>query len=285
MIHQWLAPLTEKESLEFLQNLKQRNIDFAEIKLVCSKWDKRIIQIREILKRGLDVTIHTGFEGDYNIALFTPDSKNITYQEYFKIFEKCNLIASEKGSACIVNFHGATETPEISDFRALMKRTVEFTKWAFEVIVQKNWQVKLAVELLPQTSTSKHVLEGKVGLLPQELLELWQKVGEKELRFCWDLGHYQINLNNGLDIKPDLEFLEKVTHVHLHDLCDGTDHLPLKFGGVPYKDYLGFLSGNKEDIKVVLELDYTLTSNCGKAYNLLFESLEKVKGDLAILNS
>ncbi|MFH0801228.1 MAG: hypothetical protein V2A78_02405 [bacterium] len=80
---------------------------------------------------------------------------------------------------------------------------------------------------------------------------------------------------------PPGDFLKRVGHVHVHDVCGGVDHNPLVCGGVPIREYLSILKGlpSKEalPVGVALELKYETSAERGDPFELLFLSLAVLK--------
>jgi len=68
------------------------------------------------------------------------------------------------------------------------------------------------------------------------MLRIVEEVGNCRLGLCWDMGH---DVKAGRLTAPDAAWLDRVVHVHLHDIDEnGTDHYPLLCGQVPYRTWL-----------------------------------------------
>jgi len=76
----------------------------------------------------------------------------------------------------------------------------------------------------------------KIGAKRAEMLRIVEEVGNCRLGLCWDMGH---DVKAGRLTAPDAAWLDRVVHVHLHDIDEnGTDHYPLLCGQVPYRTWL-----------------------------------------------
>jgi sugar phosphate isomerase/epimerase len=75
----------------------------------------------------------------------------------------------------------------------------------------------------------------KVGDSKRELLTFVSQSSIPGLGICWDIGH---DARNG-GAAASSGFIERVTHVHVHDLSPrGEDHCPLVYGNAPYRSAL-----------------------------------------------
>ena len=92
----------------------------------------------------------------------------------------------------------------------------------------------------------------KLGIQRQDVLALIRLIDRPQAGICWDMGH------DALTTQPVIapqEWVQKVIHVHLHDFDkDRQDHYPLKFGNVPYQEWLAQLKQAGMQGIVVLEL-------------------------------
>ncbi|MBA3944460.1 MAG: hypothetical protein H0X37_07855 [Herpetosiphonaceae bacterium] len=93
-------------------------------------------------------------------------------------------------------------------------------------------------------------------------LALVNAVGDPRLRIAWDLAHDWLggpwSGEHGWTTVPDREFLKSVSYVRLHDVADdGTDHLPLVVGNVPYTTQLRSLLRTPFDGPVCVAMRHT----------------------------
>jgi len=79
----------------------------------------------------------------------------------------------------------------------------------------------------------------RVGDTWRELLEV---LGDCGLGACWDTGHYILATErHGQEAEPPERFLRRVTHVHLHDVVEGSDHRPVRRDSERPRRYLDLL--------------------------------------------
>ncbi len=93
-------------------------------------------------------------------------------------------------------------------------------------------------------------------------LAIVKAVDDARLRIAWDLAHDWLggpwSGENGWTTVPDQEFLQQVSYVRLHDVADdGTEHLPLVVGNVPYTTQLRSLLRTPFDGPVCVAVRHT----------------------------
>lgn len=270
MFNEWL----ENESIdELLKNIKERGASFIELKISAKNWKKRKPQVEKILQNGLNVTVHAPFEGKYNPFFFEKKPENETFNLYKELLKSLDEIVKLKKSRLLVNTHAASGEPKLCTFNSLMKKSIKFFKWLLEEIENNKYNIGVTVELLPFDPGKI-----KVGTTSGELLALSKSV-EGKLNFCWDLGHFYTNQVNKLKDKLSKKFLAGAKHIHIHDICDTKDHMPLKFDTLPYLEYLSCLR-NHRSRTIVLELNYQNTKLIGEPYQLLYYSIDKLRRSL-----
>jgi sugar phosphate isomerase/epimerase len=94
----------------------------------------------------------------------------------------------------------------------------------------------------------------KVGLLPQEVLQVIKAVNMDNLKFCFDIGHGTLSANQyGFNILDFVTMLSPyLHHMHIHDnqgipedvdSTFGDQHLPLGQGKVEYQKIFQAITG------------------------------------------
>ncbi|MEA3351450.1 MAG: TIM barrel protein, partial [Chloroflexota bacterium] len=92
----------------------------------------------------------------------------------------------------------------------------------------------------------------KFGERRDDVLALVTEIDHPRLGICWDTGH---DIRHGVSEDPPTEWLERVVHVHVHDLDDnGEDHFPLVFGTVPNQRWIKLLLDAGLEGTITLEL-------------------------------
>ncbi|MBU0511556.1 MAG: sugar phosphate isomerase/epimerase, partial [Chloroflexi bacterium] len=112
----------------------------------------------------------------------------------------------------------------------------------------------------------------KFGERREDVLALVTEIDHPRLGICWDTGH---DIRQGVPQDPPKEWLERVDHVHIHDLDNsGEDHFPLVFGNVPNERWIKLLMDAGMEGTITLEL---------KGGHLVGWELEKISD--ALINS
>lgn len=83
--------------------------------------------------------------------------------------------------------------------------------------------------LKPSLELCRFKEDAPVGTSFSELCQIAELADCPTLGFCWDMGHGLANhVSYGASVSPPKEFLERVTHTHIHDLDErGRTHGPL----------------------------------------------------------
>jgi sugar phosphate isomerase/epimerase len=101
----------------------------------------------------------------------------------------------------------------------------------------------------------------KVGDSKRELLALVSCSSVSRVGICWDIGH---DARNGGTATP-AGFIERVTHVHVHDLSPhGEDHHPLLYGNAPFGAALRHLRHGGYEGSVILEVNGQFVGRAAK---------------------
>ncbi len=81
------------------------------------------------------------------------------------------------------------------------------------------------------------------GITFTGVVNMVKKIPGKKIGICWDMGHsYSNTVNYNHPPFPPKEFLERVTHTHIHDLGPtGRTHWPFKENNVPLKENIELL--------------------------------------------
>jgi sugar phosphate isomerase/epimerase len=268
MIQQWLK---KTEPGDFLDLLKTSGVDFVEMYLSLEKWQSRAEWLELFIERDLAFTFHGPYMGDYEIAHFENTRDNVTRSLYAEALDRAASVVRRTGARSRVNLHGASSETEPKDI--LIERSITFLRWVICERDERQWPFDFVLELLPV-----NIVKPKAGDLVPELLTIEREVGSGLAGFCMDIGHHRANEMLGYDASLGGEFLKKVRHLHIHDMCEGNpevDHCPLNYGAVDYRHYLEMVKG--QDLKLVLELNYTNTSLCGDPVTELLWSVEKLQ--------
>lgn len=171
---------------------------------------------------GFGVSFHAPHKEPYHVAGFLGPERKRIERLFEPVVDYAAAVAGEHGPTPLV-VHGAKGTTTREE---LWRDTEAFLSW----IHDRAPNLRPALELRIRES---HVT--KIGDSKAELLAYVSRSRVSRVGICWDLGH---DARNGATAAPP-GFVERVTHVHVHDLSPrGEDHNPLLFGNAPYRDAL-----------------------------------------------
>ena len=207
---------------------------------------KHVARCREA---GLRVSLHPYCEGTACDPAFFSTEQNKPCQDYF---QRLLLLAAEisdiQRSPVVVNIHPAAG-PSTTARQDLFDRSVSLLSWARQWCSRNAPDVHVVVELQFSPDAGEPVQ--RIGDTYDELLELAVR---SEVRACWDFGHAYFNTQRfGVPLYPPEVLLERIGHVHCHDVCQG-DHCPLIYYKVPWRDFIRLLLENGFDDTIILEV-------------------------------
>lgn len=210
--------------------------------------------LREHLRRccqvGFQVSLHPYTESTpSNPALFSPIGDNACLQWHRHLLELAAEAADLQQAKTVVNIHPAAG-PEPRSRRELVEQSVRFFSWAQEWCGQNAPSVRLVAELQIAPNLGEPIQ--RIGDNYAELLEVVERSG---CEACWDFGHAVMNHRRfNAPKNPPIQLLEKIGHVHCHDVDSQGDHRPLVFDNVPWSEFLTSIVKSGFDGAVILEV-------------------------------
>lgn len=268
MIQQWLRAL---EPGPFLHSLRVAGVHFIEMYLSLRLWEQREQWLNTAMSEGLFFTFHGPYHGPYELPFFEAKGENTTRNLFIETFDKAALMVQKAGGRSRINLHSAMS--QTLGREELMARTLEFLTWLIPQRDSRGWPFDFVLELLPRSPDKV-----RIGEDIAELICILNEVGDGLKGFCWDFGHYRRNELTGHRNPLETEFLEKVRHMHIHDIKSTDlefDHCPLIFDEVPYVEYLHTIP--HRDVFLVLEMNYQHTQSCGDPEAELQASIRKLQ--------
>ncbi len=201
-----------------LTALRARGVESIEVQGVGpGRFDAEVLKALErVAGAGLGISLHS--------HLPAPDGSDIAASDGGPALEF--LKACPAGTMMVVHAHAdAHVCPE-----AVIASTSRSLREMMELHTRLGVAIHMALEI-----NRYHGTPGP-GVTYEGLLAVARQVGGGDWGFCWDMGHTQSSLLQGrLPSEPPPAFLERVIHVHVHDVSpEGDTHWPLAEGG----DYL-----------------------------------------------
>jgi sugar phosphate isomerase/epimerase len=194
-------------------------------------------------KIGLQLSFHAPYRPPHSLVGFSGEERSNIQNDTLPLFEIAENWAKQSDACNTVVIHAAIGK-EPADRKKLVSDTKTFLEWVLETFPH----LRLALE----NNHPARPGEVKIGVDPIDVLSIISSIASPRLGACWDLGHDYLR---HIGVEPTREWLEKVIHIHVHDVDHkGDDHFPLVFGNVPYKSWLQKwkMVGGKG--KVILEL-------------------------------
>jgi sugar phosphate isomerase/epimerase len=229
----------------FLAPLREAGLNSLEFELDnhLPMWEDFEPLMEETVALGLQLSFHAAYRAPHTLLGYASGRKDEIQQDYrplLQIAENWSLRLEKQHS---VVFHAAT-APAPYDTRPMVEDTVTFLQW----VCAEFPHLKIALE--NNNPSSANLV--KLGIQRQDVLALIRLIDRPQVGICWDMGHDALTTQ---PVTAPQEWVQKVIHVHLHDFDkDGQDHYPLKFGNVPYQQWLAQLKQAGMQGIVVLEL-------------------------------
>ena len=220
---------------------------------------------------GLKVSLHPYSEGSrFNPAYFSSDEGNPCRRLHERFLSAAAEIVSLQQFATVVNIHAAAGTSADSR-QYLVERSIAFFVWAGDWCRRNAPQVGVTVEL--QISPNPDEPRQRVGDRYTELLEV---ATQGNVAACWDFGHAYWNAHRyGWPLLPPQALLPHIRHVHCHDV-HGSDHQPLLYDTVPWRDFIRLLMDSGYDDRIILEVPPSEFLGAGGVATLI-ESLRALR--------
>jgi len=251
----------------FLLPLRDVGVSILEFKLDLDApgWPETEALIDACRALEFRLSFHAPHKRPYNITPFRGPERRRIQQRFGPVIDYAAAVAADQGPTTLV-VHGAKGT---EPREALRRDTEEFLSW----VETRAADLHLALELRVREPNVT-----KIGDSKRELLTFVSQSRIPGLGLCWDIGH---DARNGATAAPP-GFIERVTHVHVHDLSpQGEDHHPLIYGNAPYRSALQALRQVGYEGPIILEVNGHFVGHAAKgegmtAADILGRSFRKI---------
>ncbi|MEA1978365.1 MAG: TIM barrel protein [Chloroflexota bacterium] len=208
---------------------------------------------------GMEICFHSPYRPPFSLHDFRGNRRSEIVNANMPLWSLADSWAKRNNFRTEIVLHGASS--KLSNMADLREDTKTFIIYALEAFPN----ITIALENLDITKSG--VL--KFGERREDVLALVTEIDHPRLGICWDTGH---DIRHGMTQDPSKEWLERVVHVHVHDIDDsGEDHFPLVFNKVPNKHWIQLLMDAGMEGTITLEL---------KGGNLVNWEFERIKDAL-----
>lgn len=237
----WLAGSTLEGFLDPLVAVGLRSVEF-ELDPHQTHWSGFEPLIAACHSFGLRLCFHAPYRPPFSLEGFSGDRRNGIVGMFSPMLTLAQTWSAIQGGLAPVVVHPARS--KRASCPSLVDDTRLFLVWAIE----RFPGLQLALENTGPAAQG----EVKVGDSRQGVYQLVAEIDHPRLGLCWDLGHDALHHRAE---PPDLEWVARVAHVHVHDLDEnGLDHYPLVYGRVPVCDWLLLLKAAGMRGTITLEL-------------------------------
>ncbi len=249
-----LLPPLEEDLYEFLRRRGFRHFEFG-VGACTDPAEAALLQQEAAACRAqsLAVCLHPYLRGAENPAVFGRSGQ--VSRAMAAIAEAARRVAGVCEAPVAVVLHPAELAfdrlvTDASDLRRrLFERSHLFLADLEQRMAESGGAARAVVEHQVPPAPGEDVI--RIGDTYAELLDVVSGTG---LGLCWDTGHYLLSVQrHGQDERPSEEFVQRVAHVHLHDVVEGEDHRVVAAGSERVACYLRMLVERGFDGAVTLE--------------------------------
>lgn len=242
----------------FLSPLKEyglKSLEF-EIDSNLSGWEQFEPLMEDCSRSGMEICFHAPYRIPFSLHGFRGNMRDEIINANMPLWTLANSWAKRNHFRTEIVLHGASSKQ--ANIVELREDTRSFIVYALETFPN----LTIALENLDIAKPGVT----KFGESRKDVLDLVTEIDHPRLGICWDTGH---DIRQGVTEDPAREWLERVVHVHVHDIDDrGEDHFPLMFGRVPNENWLQLLMEAGMQGTITLEL---------KGHHLVGWGLEKIR--------
>lgn len=215
----------------FLTPLRREGLSVLEFELDShlEMWNETRELMEQCVGLGLDLCFHAPYRMPHRLSGFSGNDREVIIGDYQPLLDITREWAKRLGGQKTVVFHGARGEHE--GHSQLFADTRDFCAW----LLESYPELRFALE----NNNPSDSRVTKIGVSREEVLELVMEFNSPRLGICWDMGHdYLAHRDDSLAS----EWLERVIHVHIHDVdSQENDHFPLVYGRVPHANWLAAL--------------------------------------------
>lgn len=247
-----------------LLRLKESGIYGAEVALgISGDWETDSLALQDLLAwatpwldAGLRVYLHPYTDGPANPGSACK-STGIWYDAFRRVADLAADLARRQDDPVKLVYHAAgyrlKGIDEPLSRSELLRRSIRFFRYGSSYAAGLGGLVLLLTETQLPPSHSQVI---RIGDRPEEILAIIAEA-EGPTGICWDTGHYLKGVEYlNLPLAPPAKFVEKVGHMHIHDVVEGKDHriVTQQSRAVASSVILAIARGNVTSI--TLEYDY-----------------------------
>lgn len=241
----------------------------ARVHLLEQDWDRVLGAYHQA---GLAVQVHVSLDPRFATQRWLRESDALQ-AEYQPILNVVRSLTQEQGRVVIIVHSAGNPTMSEAENR---QATVGLLRWLLDQTDADEGEVVIAIELRAAVTGWP-----ALGRSRRSILELVEEIGSSRAGICWDLAHDLENSRgeSGWTIDPDHAFLQRVVHVHAHDIDNLWEpHYPLVLGRVPVAEQLTALEASRGEIpSITMEVRWRCAERLGEPWDLLAASFQKME--------
>lgn len=269
----WATFAEDEDVFEFLVGAGMRHVEYAvESCLDADEASSVLDQAGHCATHGLGIFLHPYFNG-HNPADFGRGPGTAKALE--AVLSTAAKASEITRRAVVVVIHPATSkcNPTEDDVaevrRELLATSQRYFRLATELLGGWGGDVVVVAEYQLAVMAGENLI--RIGDNAAELMQV-SRGGRVPL--CLDIGHYILSIERrGQPQQPPAELLQRVAHVHLHDVVGGRDHQPICEDSSLVAGYIGRLWRMGYRGPITLEYEGGAVANAGGIRAVVTESM------------
>lgn len=237
----------------------------SRVHVVRSDWESITKGYRD---RRLTLSVHGPLTPEFSPKRWK-DDQDSTLARYLPILQQVADIAEDQGGATLI-LHALADNSGTQCENEHM--TAAFLTSIADQLERYSSLVSIAIEL----RAFRQSRSTAAATTRESVLRVLNHVNHPRVGICWDVAHdleSHIALGQEWSV-PDPLFLNRVRHVHLHDLGPEYEpHYPPLIGTVPLDSSIDHLT----DIPIVMEVRWRMAERMGNPWDILARSYEEIQ--------
>jgi sugar phosphate isomerase/epimerase len=237
----------------------------SRVHVLRDDWERVITAYRDA---GISVYFHGSLTPEFAVGNWASEPGDLL-ERYDPILRAVAEVAADQGRTTLV-IHGSGDPS--CDLVTNERITAEFLSALSERLGGYSSDAGIAIELRAE----KESRPTAAATSRESVERIVHRINSPLVGICWDVAHDFENTLAGHRTweSPDDEFLNLVSHVHVHDIGDdGQPHCPPTTGRVPTAQAVKACDAQP----AIMEIRWRMAERIGRPWDVLRESYEVVR--------
>lgn len=237
----------------------------SRVHVVREDWETVVRGYRD---QGLRLSVHGPLTPEFSPQRWRNEPGR-TLRRYQPILDQVRELSREQGATNLI-LHATTDADRTLEQNE--RDSARFLDAILNELERGVSNVTVAVEL----RAFRHERPSAAATTRASALHVVEQTDGDQIGICWDLAHdLESRIALGAEwSEPESRFLQRVRHLHLHDLGpDDEPHFPPVTGRVPLESGLARL----HDVPAIMEVRWRMAERVGEPWDVLKQSYRVVQ--------